>query len=42
MFDPELFIESEDRTPRYYWALLAWVVVMCLVIGLTAYLMSEV
>ncbi|MDO9227139.1 MAG: hypothetical protein Q8M09_12425 [Pseudomonadota bacterium] len=41
MLDPDLLDTADERAPRYYWALLAWVVVMCLVIGLAAYLVSE-
>lgn len=42
MFDPDQLIDAEERTPRYYWALLAWVIAVCLVVGVTAHLMSEV
>lgn len=42
MFDPDALSDEDSRPPRYYWALLAWVALMCLIFGLTAYVMFEV
>ena len=43
MYDPDSLKDpAPDVPPSYYWALLAWALMICAVIGLTAYAMGTV
>jgi len=42
MIDPDLFRDPEAGAPSHYWALLAWLIALCAIIGLATYAMGTV